>query len=248
MKSIKLKYKKIINAVFFLSELILYMSFLYIDITQAVSYTVSSAIKFTGISLCLLYTFMIPGEKEGRRDTAFLRSAMFFTVISDLFILVLDYYLYGMITFCIVQSIYLLRMGYWQSVLYPGKTKRIIIERFIRNFFVTFVFILVFIIIRIKLEALLVITSFYFISILFNVLDSILTAVNDKTRKQKIYAFGMLLFLLCDFNVGLFNISDYVKINSSWFHIIYSFAAIAMWMFYLPAQVLIAYSGQSPDM
>jgi hypothetical protein len=58
----------------------------------------------------------------------------------------------------------------------------------------------------------------------------------------------MVLFLLCDLNVGVFNLTGFVSVNSSWFHNLYAISAIAMWLFYLPAQVFISLSGQAKDM
>jgi len=99
--------------------------------------------------------------------------------------------------------------------------------------------------IRIEFDWLVIISVLYFVSIVLNVRDAVWVAYKTKSLKTIIFAIGMVLFLLCDINVLLFNISDFVAIDSALFSNVYAFAAIAMWMFYLPAQVGIAISGAS---
>jgi hypothetical protein len=89
---------------------------------------------------------------------------------------------------------------------------------------------------------LLIITIFYFISIVINVIVAIRAAVCIKERYIVIFAIGMVLFLLCDINVGIFNLADFLVIDSNLFKSIYGFSSIGMWLFYLPAQVLLAIS------
>ena len=63
-------------------------------------------------------------------------------------------------------------------------------------------------------------------------------------KGRVIYAAGMLLFLLCDINVGLFNMVGYVVVPENIYHILFSLSSILMWAFYTPAQVLIAVSSK----
>ncbi|MGB8452582.1 MAG: lysoplasmalogenase family protein [Anaerocolumna sp.] len=238
-------YKRILFILFILTEILLYTDYLYIDITGNGSYTISNYLKFSGIILCLLFTLLFPYRREGRIDVSIVRLALFFTVISDLFILMLDYYMIGLITFCVVQSLYLIRLSIWNQMNLTG-LNRIIIIRFIRNLIVSFLIIIILIMLKIEMEGLILISIFYFVSIVFNVSDSIVIACKSKITNQILYAQGMVLFLLCDINVGLFNLSDFQSINSHWFMSLYKFSTIAMWMFYLPAQVAISLSVQSP--
>jgi hypothetical protein len=236
--------KKILFIIFMGIEIILYSCFLYIDITGNGSYTISSGLKFSGIVLCLLFTLILPYRKEERTDINIVRTALLFTVISDLFILILDYYIIGLITFCIVQSLYLIRIGIWRNRMDLTVGIGGIINKFIRNLIVSFAIISILMILKIKIEWLILISCFYFVSIVFNVSDSLTIARKSKVTNSIIYAVGMILFLLCDINVGLFNLSDFLSIDSNWFTALYHFSTVAMWMFYLPAQVIIALSGQ----
>jgi hypothetical protein len=64
---------------------------------------------------------------------------------------------------------------------------------------------------------------------------------HDK-RNIRYFTAGMVLFLLCDINVGLFNLSDFLTVTST-YEIIYELSAVLMWTFYAPSQVLLALSG-----
>lgn len=240
--------RRIVLYIFIIAELMLYTGFMYIDITGMASYVFSGWLKFTGIILCFLYALLIRNQKEDKTDIFILRIALLFTVISDLFILMLDIYLIGLFTFCIVQALYLVRIRRWrnQSDLVTGSG--IIIKAFGRNIAVTLGILAVLLVFKVKIEALVVVSCFYFISILFNVIDAVSIAFKSKIKRRILFAAGMVLFLLCDINVGIFNVSGFIDINGGWFTTVYQFAAIAMWMFYLPAQTIIAISGLSESM
>ncbi len=240
----KFIYKRIF-IIFILTEIILYGSFLYIDITESGSYTISNYLKFSGIILCFLFILFLPCRKEDRIDTNILRTALLFTLISDLFILILDYYIIGLITFCVVQSLYLIRLVIWGNQMdLTGAIQRIV-KKFIRNLIISLLIIAFLIVIKIRMEWLILISCFYFIAMIFNVSDSIIIACRYKIKSRILYAFGMVLFLLCDINVGLFNISGFLTVDGNWFASLYKFSALAMWMFYLPAQVAISLSGHA---
>ncbi|WMJ88575.1 lysoplasmalogenase family protein [Anaerocolumna sp. MB42-C2] len=236
--------KKRMVIMYILIQILIYISFMTIDITESSFYITSSFLKFSGILLCFIFTYLFYTHSCDRKDISILRGALFFTVISDLFILILDYYIVGLVTFCIVQSLYLIRLGLWNKKLKGTDAGSLILKNFIRNFVITIIALLILTVVRIKLEGMIIISCFYFISILFNVIDSILLTVRAKDKNKVIFAVSMMLFILCDINVGVFNLSDFICINSKWFALLYSFSTIAMWMFYLPAQVGISLSGQ----
>ncbi len=241
----KQTYKKSITMIYILAETLLYGIFLYIDIIQKASYNLSAQLKFTGIVLCFLYVLILPVYLKNKTDIRILRLTIFFTLISDLFILMLDLYLPGMVSFCIVQALYLIRLGLWNKREDKLKTLVVIMKKILRNITLTLVILFILAIFQLKLEALIFVSCFYFVSILFNVSDSLVTVFRYRIKYQLLYSCGMVLFLLCDINVGVFNLTGFVSINSSWFHHLYNFSAVAMWLFYLPAQVLISLSGQT---
>ena len=116
-----------------------------------------------------------------------LQIALFCTMISDLLILILDYYLYGVLTFILVQELYGLRLIVLKtaevkssereaSIQLQWVDKRVILIDFIKRvliqIFITMPVILLLLWAGIIPEALLIFSVFYFVCILSNVGNS----------------------------------------------------------------------------
>lgn len=259
-----------LEKVFLLLQTIFYFSFLYLDITNG-SIRLSIVIKYTIIILCFCYAllagsackgivFFTPKEQLAAggfavADTLLLQVGLFFTMISDLFILVLDYYLYGVLVFLIVQQLYSLRLVLLKADN-SGKTTNLSIKeqrsnlrlrylkRLILQVGIALTVCLVLMIGKVTLDRLLVISVFYFICILTNTITAIRLVVKDPGSKSNLlYGIGMLLFLMCDINVGLFNLSGFITMPEEIYGVIFSISSILMWTFYAPSQILIALSS-----
>jgi hypothetical protein len=230
---------KAITALFICLELCIYFIFMIIDVTGIGNFTVSSYLKFIGIILCLLYTLVSFNTSKDKKDQLLLTAALIFTVTADLFLLIYDFYLAGVITFCIVQMLYMLRINRWEENRNHSIT---FVKKIVRNILVILAIIIILLFFPITWEVLTIASIIYFIGILGNMSDSLRIAKKSKKRKRCLFAIGLVLFVLCDINVGLFNLIQVSTVSNGWMQIIYNFAAIAMWMFYLPAQVLIALS------
>jgi hypothetical protein len=229
-------------------QTLLYVAFLTLDLTDG-SIVFSNKIKFTIIVLCFCYVLFY--KSGANRSIIFCsQAALFFTVISDLFILLLDYYFYGVLTFVIVQQLYGMRLILERRsdrgsgiikidfTLWGSFLARILIQA---GF--TAVVCILLSQTGVILERLLVTSVFYFICILMNAITAVKAAFKDTKEKSKvIFAVGIFLFLLCDINVGLFNLSGFISMPEHLYGIIYSFSAVLMWTFYAPAQVLLALS------
>jgi hypothetical protein len=251
-----------IGVLFVLIQTLLYGAFLTLDFTNS-NYDLSNKIKFSIIILCFCYALFLkegagrsiicyPSSRKPQCESDFLsrvclQVALFFTVVSDLFILMLDYYFYGVLTFILVQQLYGIRLIMVQrneaaertnSVFFRSLCNRILIQAGIACAVSIILHQL-----GVVIESLLLATIFYFICILTNVMTAVSVAIHKPHGKGNvIFAIGMFLFLLCDINVGLFNLSGYITMPENLYHIIYSFSSILMWTFYAPAQVLIALS------
>ena len=160
-----------------------------------------------------------------KRDINLLRMGMFFTLIADLFLVILDYHIAGVLMFCLVQIIYIIRYT-------EGKSNNII-RRLIGAFIllsISYFWINKYIV---KFEYLILIGFFYGICIFISMLKSIEAGKMDiypKLNKNMII-WGMALFALCDLNVALARIESIHNISSS-----------LIWIFYLPSQVLLSLS------
>jgi hypothetical protein len=177
---------------------------------------------------------------------------MLFTLISDLLILILDYYFYGVLTFIVVQQLYSLYLGLKkQQKNGINQKNKMVWKPFLANyaFWLTIQGLLAFAVCYIlkqtgvEIAGLPAASAFYFICILTNTIRADRAAVTaPKDKGDVLFAVGMTLFLLCDINVGLFNLSGFLSTPNEVSSVIYSFSSILMWTFYAPAQVLIALS------
>lgn len=236
--------KRNIGLLFVILQTILYVAFLTLDLIGG-NINLSSNIKFTMIILCFCYAFFSKNN-AGRSIISYLQAALFLTVISDLFILILDYYFYGVLTFILVQQLYGIRLIMIRKEN-NCKESALVLRAFLLRFLIQLAIsaLVCFVLFKsgIRLEELLPATVFYFISLLLNVVSSIKIALIDlKNKGNLLFAVGMVLFLFCDINVGLFNLSGFVTISKDLYELIYFFSSILMWVFYAPSQVLIALS------
>lgn len=183
-------------------ELLIYICFIVLDFNGLNS----TAIKYSGVVLCFLFSLYTNKRIQSL--------ALFFTVVADLFLLVLNnYYEIGIISFIFVQIIYI----YFQGNINNPYFNRFLIIRcllfgagcltliFMKNF--SFLNVLV---------------MFYFSNLFSNFLQSL-------TGNNVLFSIGLGLFVCCDICVGFYNLNVCTSLTSK-----------LMWIFYLPSQVLIA--------
>lgn len=141
--------------------------------------------------------------------------AMIFTAAADWFLLVRgDHLGIGVALFLVVQSIYLIRL------------RRMGVGSMI---WLRVLLPLLFGIALVILQAanpLFLLVALYFSQLVSN-------TILAWHGKKWMYAIGMTLFVCCDICVGMFNIG-----------LALSFSTVAMWLFYLPSQVLIVLTAK----
>jgi hypothetical protein len=221
---------------FIFVQIILYVAFLTLDFMGQV-YAVSADIKFGVIILCFCYVFFF-GKNTDKGIIFCMKAGMFFTLVSDLFLLMLDYYVYGVLTFIVVQQLYSIRL-----ILAEHRKIRKLALRISLQLAVTIGVCMVLGVIGVKPDILLIISVFYFVSIVTNTFTAVWIAVqNHKDQGNVLFAVGMVLFLLCDINVGIFNMSGFVALPEKLYQLLYSLSSVLMWTFYAPAQVILVLS------
>lgn len=196
---------------------VLYLIFLSGDLTGAGVQTVP--VKYASILLCLLFSL---GWSLGGGDKL-VSAALAFTLGADTFLLLLNSrYFLGVLLFCAVQGLYLLR------IVQRNGGRSLWLPRL--GLFLLALALLARLGLLSPLNA---VSLFYFTNFLCNVLQS----WSLRGRRLRLFAAGLSLFLCCDLCVGVFNQPGLFPQG------LYSFAQVGMWLFYLPAQVLIALSG-----
>lgn len=150
-------------------------------------------------------------------------AALALTAGADAFLLVLNrWYAAGVLLFCGVQGLYFLRIfrenggkSWWGLRL---------------GLFLAAVPLLDRLGLLTPLNAL---AALYFTTFLCSVLQSL----TPPGRRFRLFSAGLVLFLCCDICVGGWNVPWLLSRGAV------EFARVGMWLFYLPAQVLITLSG-----
>lgn len=204
---------------YLIMEILVYIIFLSLDLMQLPS----TQLKYLSICLCFamgVYLFVVQ-----RSWLIFL--AMAFTLTADTFLLLLDdYYLVGVAAFCVVQTLYggcLIFHSDWKWIILRG---------------ILFIPALAILYHLDSLEWLTVASAWSYTQLIANVIHAYV--IRRNYERAKMFLLGLLLFLGCDTCVGIYNLTAYLPglISAD----VMELSAFCMWLFYLPAQVLIIMS------
>jgi hypothetical protein len=195
----------------------LYLRFLSLDLAGRGNET--TPLKYAGIALCLLASLYGSMRGGDRLVTA----GLALTLGADTFLLLLDRcYALGVLLFCLVQGVYLLRIcrhnggraAWLARCALPLLALCLLVGLH-------------------QLSLLNGLALFYLSQFLCNIVQSLrLTG-----RWARLFSLGLILFLSCDLCVGVVQGLQGVPLP------LLDFARIGMWLFYLPGQVLIVLSG-----
>jgi YhhN-like protein. len=193
--------------------------------------------------LCFIIVLLIGNSGHDEKDTKLLQIAFFFTVIADVFLVILDYNWLGIFSFCFVQGMYILRHS--RGAKEKCKIYKIILciiliaivaEGVIRNLNIVSIEW------NRTREGLVIIGTVY-LTLLCCSLSTAWKTLNGKFYPKYtafLISIGMTLFFLCDINVGISGIASSIIAKESQ---IESYSRFLVWIFYLPSQVLLALSG-----
>ena len=190
-------------------------------------------VKYSSILLCFILTIMIGKNGHDILDTRMVQSGLFFTACADYCLVVSNKFILGVVIFCIVQIIYIFR--FTRDLKSRTKIFSTVLIIYIILFITAFT---AYKVVKFDLR-LILICIFYGCLITTSLITGIRTL---KTNYFPLYSsvlisIGMILFFMCDINVALFNI---LQKSGSYFANIPRFL---IWIFYLPAQVMLALSG-----
>lgn len=205
---------KAVTAVFLAAETALYTAFLALDLSGRSGQTVW--LKYGGILLCLLYA----GLCTLRGGDRLVFPGLLLTAAADWFLLVReDHLTLGVILFLAVQTLYLIRLRRAGAPaawhLRAGLALLLGLIAALLN----------------AASPLTLLAMLCFAQLLSN-------AALAWHRRKWLFAAGLTLFAGCDVCVGLCNPGYALPAALS------GFAAVGMWLFYLPSQVLIVLSAK----
>jgi hypothetical protein len=174
--------------------------------------------KLFFIACCLAIALASFFRCSSKKDWGWLVGGLFFTLLADYFLVLKNEHLLGVAAFCFVHVCYILRVVKLE--------KRLILP------LVGFLMIWTFS----------VFAGVIFVSAVYALLFALNMYVNLRARRPKLnyilVIFGLVLFALCDFNVMLFNLPHYFRVQNN-----YEYALSLIWIFYLPSQILLAISA-----
>jgi hypothetical protein len=206
--------KKLVTLSFLVLEFLLF-HLIHLNLTNF-----GVGLRYLSIVLCLIYVLIIGKTK----DSKLIKIALVLTLCADLFLLIIDnYYCYGVSIFCFVQFIYTYRL---LLINHSQRKLRVIIQ----IISIAAIEIGAKILLPDNFDLLALVTIIYFVSLLNNIVNSVVFA-----KMNPLFSLGLVLFGLCDIFVGLSNLGTYVDFSF--------FTSLDLaWLFYIPSQVLLALS------
>lgn len=196
----------------------------------------SHIIKFITIILTFTISLLLGEYALDGKSMLLLQLGLFITIFADVFLLLLNKnYILGVGLFCIVQISYSIRYDFCKA--------KLTIKNFIVIFSILFIIYLI-----TEVDFLILIVLYYIMCLLTSTIRGVKLCVKKKypSPNRQIIALGMILFLLCDINVGLYNIMKYMGSTGKYINIsdgsFYNVISISIWLFYLPSQILLCIS------
>ena len=200
----------------------LYIGFLYVDVITTGNYALSRYLKYASIWLCFLLALFLWKNSTHQADNFFVCVALVFTLVADYFLLFTSRHELGVFFFCLVQLVYLRRLG--------AKNFKLSIYLAVAVF--------VFVALTTNDFNLYVLATLYAYLIASHLVATCVTPLPKVNRT--ILQVALVLFILCDIHVALLNL---LPTN----HGYYPFTVIATWLFYLPSQLLLVLSSRGND-
>lgn len=208
---------------------------------QLTAYIFSVFIGVSGKNYLIDYTSIVINLLVGlllflffqKKDTLIVLIALAFTLVADTGLILLDNIREISVgAFVIVQILYAIRVR--QLVL----KLPLWFDIGLRSGLVVIGEMFAFLMLRENYDCLITITVVYFVNLIINLTFSLINF-----KQNIIFAWGLILFALCDISLGLSNLSDFININNSiLINGVINFPIDLVWMFYFPSQVLIVLS------
>jgi len=167
-------------------------------------------------------TYTKGGLAKDRRDQLILVAAMAFTLLADTFLLMLDMNAFGVLAFCVVQTLYNFR--------YTNKNRMMVqVALAATTFLVAFLA---------GAEIIIALGLAYAISLLFSVTGAFMAYRKYPAPNNLMIVIGMVLFMMCDIFVAIYHTQTGLS------HEARALVFRAIWIFYFPSQALLSSSAR----
>ena len=215
--------KKTLTYLFLFTEAVLYVIFVAGDI---ISLPDTKILKFVAIGILALFSLNCGKERENKTATAI----FFFTLLADLFFVVLNMPLYGIGVYIIIQLLHGMRL----SILSKKAIKKELLFRIILSLLAAAAGSLI----GIRM----ILIGAYAVLIGVNIVHALMLLSKEKTKENIIYVLAMIILVIGDIGVGLRNMSlSFMTEN------MLNTAYIITWITYLPSLMLILFTTKALD-
>jgi len=217
MKQMQQIFKNRQNIVLLTAIISLYLAFLSVDLFSNSMHQLSTNLKYASIVMCFLLAISLHWQSVNRQDSRYVVVALALTLVADWFLLFTNNNIAGIFWFCLVQLVYLKRCHKPLFQLGIVVATCAVMVDFLTAF-----------------RSLHVIAGLYALLIIACLIATFKTTLPK--FNLRCVQIGMLLFVLCDLHVALLNRLPATNNYRA-------FAVVAIWLFYLPAQCLLALSA-----
>ena len=216
---------------------LLFIVFLSIQVYEINFFMSANMVKFSTIFLCLLISIISSPLSKQSKNIFLLQLGLIFTIMADyIFLIHDDDYILAIGLFSIVQIIYSLRYREGNET-----------ERVLRFMIIYLLIVILYKLINknlFPLDFIIAMGVFYGICLLSSLKEALLLYKSDPHESiNKMILFAMILFLLCDINLGVNYILGEAKDMGNTLKLLENLSSISIWVYYLPSQILLALSG-----
>lgn len=209
--------KRILSYIFIAVEAVLFCTFVTMDIMKIEG---ENIVKFIAISLVALMGLMAGKQKDNKIVTA----AFIFTVMADVFLILIGNFVAGVCVFIIVQTCYTVRFSFMSGKPLVGE----LLKRWLPGLILGTAA-------GVLLKSVDVgITVAYASCFAVNFAHGFELQIYKPSPRHLRFAIGIVLFACCDACVGIHNLQPSIFSEA-----MIRNAEVMTWIFYLPSQILI---------
>lgn len=208
--------KRITSIIFLVAEALLFGAFVTMDIMHIDG---ENIVKYIAIALVGLM-----GLRAGKqRDNVVVTAALLFTMLADIFLILIGNFIVGVLVFLCVQTCYTVRFSFMSGKPMVGELLKRLLPGVILGGIATY-----FLGIKVGVVVL------YACSFAVNFAHGFELQILKPSARHLRFAIGIFLFACCDACVGITNIQPPFFTEQ-----MIRNAEVMTWIFYLPSQILI---------
>lgn len=211
----KSELRRFLTYIFLAVEVLLYIAYVSGDIFAVGQ---PKILKFIAVAVLALFSLFAGKEKENKAVTAI----FFFTLLADVFFVLMNKAMYGIAVYIIIQLIHTVRLSYVSE----KDTKKELLKRIIPGFCLGFIGSFI------GPQIALILT--YGTCIAVNIAHCAETALKEKSPENIRYMIGMIVLVIGDIGVGLRNMQASFVTEE-----MMNIAYIITWITYVPSLILI---------